>query len=94
MCACVYVCMCVRECVCVCACACMCMYVCVFCTLIEYTFTGYILCNLPQRVLKQIVQNTGDKEESRYKNKVCVLLTCNNNTYVCIYANMCTVESL
>ena len=47
---------------------------------------------LSQRVLKQIVQNTGDREESRYKNKVCIHISPIYYMYICTYVYTYTGE--
>ena len=77
------------------------MYVCVqLCTCVYvyilYTCRILIKCicivHLSQRVLKQIVQNTGDREESRYKNKVCIHISPIYYMYICTYVYTYTGE--
>ena len=72
----------------VCGCVCVHARVCVCTSWYMYTRVFIIYVHICvfifQRVLKQIVQNTADKEESRYKTKVCI--------YVRMYIYACTTH--
>ena len=73
-----YVCTNVYMCACMCVCMCVIVRLCTYLRKCTYMCSQcIILCGrvLLQRVLKQIVQNTADREGSRYKSKVLYMHT-------------------